>query len=274
MRNRIPCQRDAGTRLATALRRRPFSACNKGNRRRLHAGNNARGQGFWKLNTSFLTETEYVNQIKSTIAQTIDEYSQDNTVDPGLLWEMVKMKVREVSIKYGTTKKRNLRKEQEEIEISITTLEEQLTHSDVNDKQKKQIWCDIEGRKRELERIIEYQTKGAILRSKSRWYNEGEKNTKYFLNLEKRHCKQATITQLKVSEDDFISTDKEILLECENFYKNLYTSKLDTNKNADAFFPPLEEQLRTETIEPRRTIPLRRSSKQKGMSRSIKKHGL
>ena len=32
-------QRDAGTRLATALRKRPFSACNKGNRRRLHAGN-------------------------------------------------------------------------------------------------------------------------------------------------------------------------------------------------------------------------------------------
>ena len=46
------------------------------------------------------------------------------------------MKVREVYIKYGTTSKRNLRKEQEEIEISITTLEEQLTHSDVNDKQK------------------------------------------------------------------------------------------------------------------------------------------
>ena len=37
MQNRIPCQRDAGTRLATALRRCPFSACNKGNRRRLHA---------------------------------------------------------------------------------------------------------------------------------------------------------------------------------------------------------------------------------------------
>ena len=99
-------------------------------------------------------------------------------------------------------------------------------------------------KKRELERIIEYQTKGVILRSKSRWYNKGEKNTKYFLNLEKRHCKQATITQLKVSEDDFISTDKEILLECEHFYKNLYTFKVDTNKNADAFFPPLEEQKR------------------------------
>ena len=141
----------------------------------------------------------YVNHIKSTIAQTIDEYSQDNTVDPGLSWEMVKMKVRDVSIKYGTTKKRNLRKDQEEIEISITTLEEQLTHSDVNDKQKEQILCDIEGKKRELETIIEYQTRfyDRSLGALSRWYNEGEKNTKYFLNLEKRHCKQATITQLK-----------------------------------------------------------------------------
>ena len=71
---------------------------------------NTRGRGFWKLNTSSLSETEYVNQIKSTIAQTIDECSQDNTVDLGLLWEMVKMKVREASIIYGTTKKRNLRK--------------------------------------------------------------------------------------------------------------------------------------------------------------------
>jgi len=38
-----------------------------------------------------------------------------------------------------------------------------------------------------LENIIEYCTKGAILRSKCRWYNEGERNTKYFLNMEKRH---------------------------------------------------------------------------------------
>ena len=47
MRNRIPCQRDAGTRLATALRRRPFSACNKGNRRHLHAGNTTLEPPYW-----------------------------------------------------------------------------------------------------------------------------------------------------------------------------------------------------------------------------------
>ena len=69
--------------------------------------------------------------------------------------------------------------------------------------------------------IIEHRKKGAIVRSKSQWYNEGENNNKYFLNLEKRHCKQGTITQLKVNSDDRVCSDKEILNECDAFYQNL-----------------------------------------------------
>jgi len=38
----------------------------------------------------------------------------------------------------------------------------------------------------ELENIIEYKTKGAIIGSKARWYNEGEKNNKYFVLFNKR----------------------------------------------------------------------------------------
>ena len=78
---------------------------------------------------------------------------------------------------------------------------------------------------RELEKIIEYKTKGAILRSKCRWHNEGEKNTKYFLNLEKRHYNKSVITQLKVSDTDCITSDNEILNECETLYRNIYSSK-------------------------------------------------
>ena len=63
----------------------------------------------------------------------MNEYSQDNTVDPGFLWEMVKMKVREV-LKCGTTKKRNIRKELEEIEISITTLEKLMSMTNKRNK--------------------------------------------------------------------------------------------------------------------------------------------
>ena len=70
----------------------------------LHSNN--RGWGFWKLNTCFLNDM-HVNRIKLIRNQTKAEYVQDDTVNPNLLWEMVKMKVREESLKYGTSKKRN-----------------------------------------------------------------------------------------------------------------------------------------------------------------------
>ena len=40
--------------------------------------------------------------------------------------------------------------------------------------------------KQELEQIHNYITEGIILRTRTVWYEEGEKSTKYFLNLEKR----------------------------------------------------------------------------------------
>ena len=70
-------------------------------------------------------------------------------------------------------------------------------------------------------------------------HNEGEKNTKYFLNLEKRHYRQGTISRLKKSENDFATTDKEILHECESFFKDLYSSKMKTDSilpETDYFF--------------------------------------
>ena len=87
----------------------------------------------------------------------------------------------------------------------------------------------LEGYKQELEKLIEYKTKGSIIRSKTRWYNEGEKNTKYFLGLEKRHFnkkkkKKKTIKSLKLENGNSVGSDKKILEEASSFYKKLYTS--------------------------------------------------
>ena len=56
-----------------------------------------------------------------------------------------------------------------------------------------------------------------------------KKNTKYSLNLEKRHYRHGTISRLKKSENDFPTTDKGILHECESFFKDLYSSKTKTD---------------------------------------------
>ena len=46
------------------------------------------------------------------------------------------------------------------------------------------------------------------------------------VNLEKRHYNQGIISQIKVKENNFVTSDKEILTECVSFYKNLYSSKI------------------------------------------------
>ena len=63
-----------------------------------------------------------------------------------------------------------------------------------NDPKEEEVLSRLINAKRELEEIIEYRTKGSIVRSKAKWYNDGEKNTKYFLQLEKRHYKRKNIS--------------------------------------------------------------------------------
>ena len=98
----------------------------------------------------------------------------------------------------------------------------------LSDTQKPLPQSKLDNLRSEMEVIIEYRTRGAIVR-----HNEGLKNTKYFLNLEKRHYRQGIISPLKKNENDFATTDKEILDECEAFFKDLYSSKMKT----DSFFP-------------------------------------
>lgn len=207
---------------------------------------NSRGPGFWKLNTSFLSEIDYVNQIRAVIKETHDEYRNDDTVNDALLWEMLKLKIREQSLKYAAAKKAKLSRREEELEKEINSLQNQIDRTFMQPNDMAEASGALEAKKRELEKIIEYRTKGSILRARCRWYNEGEKNTKYFLNLEKRHYMQGAITQLKVDSDKFITTDREILNHCEAFYRSLYTSKIvSPNEEGDTFFcdTPAEKRL-------------------------------
>ena len=66
----------------------------------LHLTNNTnpRGPGFWKLNTSFLLESEYVNLIKKTINEVANVYKNDNEVDSVLLWETMKLQIQSSSL--------------------------------------------------------------------------------------------------------------------------------------------------------------------------------
>ena len=64
------------------------------------------------------------------------------------------------------------------------------------------------------------KTKGAIIRSKARWREQGERNTRYLFNLEKRNQSRKAVTKLKVGDATF--DQFEMLEEEKRFYETLY----------------------------------------------------
>ena len=192
---------------------------------------NKRGPGFWKLNSALFSEIEYINTIKATIAQTLTQYENDVEVDEVLLSEMIKLEIRATSIKYSKTKMKGMRKIEDTIESEITSLERRLESDSGNNKVA--LAEQLKIKKKELESVIECKTKGAIIRSKTRWYNEGEKNSKYFLNLENRHCTRKTIVQIKGNNGSYLTKASDILEGCNSFYGSVYTSRNSTTVNKE-----------------------------------------
>ena len=82
----------------------------------------------------------------------------------------------------------------------------------------------LEKTKQDYEDLISEAAKGAIFRSKCRWYNEAEKSTKYFFNLEKNRVGSKCMSLLK-NEDGSEVTNPELILEKQReFYARLYTA--------------------------------------------------
>ena len=81
----------------------------------------------------------------------------------------------------------------------------------------------------QLEKIYKSKCNGAIIRSKVKWFEEGEKNTKYFMSLEKRNLDKNTITLLRNKKGKSISNQQTIRKYVHDFYSTLYSSKLITH---------------------------------------------
>ena len=154
---------------------------------RINTATNPRGQGFWKLNTHLLTESDYINLIRKTITDISKEYEGQNEVDEILLWDVIKIEIRATSIQYAKEKKSRLRQKEYFLEKEILAFERKLEEKNPPEPHKEILQTELRIKKQQLEEIIGYKTQGAIIRSKVKWYNEGERNTKYFHSRDKRH---------------------------------------------------------------------------------------
>ena len=70
--------------------------------------------------------------------------------------------------------------------------------------------------------MYDYITQGAIIRSRATWYEFGERNNKYFWNLENSDKKKSTVRKVFNREKKLTTDPKQIMNELELFFFYLY----------------------------------------------------
>lgn len=173
---------------------------------------NERGTGYWKLNKSLLEKSDYKEKIYDII-QNISK----SRVTFMQKWEQLKQEVKRFSIHYSIKSHKSYKDQIKNIENEIIEIES-LPYLEINLNKKRTL-------ERQLSDLYDRRAKGAQIRSRAKWINEGEKNTKFFLGLEKKHQTQNTIYELKDKNNETLTTDDDILGEMCCFYEELYRSK-------------------------------------------------
>ena len=191
-----------------------------------------RGPGYFKLNSSLLFDQDYKTSIKNSIKEVVD-FNKETT--PNILWELIKGRIRDESIKYSTYKKKLSLKKESEIEAKLHDIEEQLKKNP-NDVILQQTY---QTEKDNFNAINEEKIKGILIRAKADWIEGAEKNTKYFPNLESKRSEQKVLKQLKIN-DEIEHDHAKILEHVKQYFASLY--KIDVTldqENSDPFFQDL-----------------------------------
>ena len=127
------------------------------------------------------------------------------------------MKLKSKTIAYATARKRKMRGKEETLIKEIELLEKENLTSEQE--------ILLKEKNTELIKIREKRVEGIVLRSRARWIADGEKISKYFCNLEKRHYTNKNMNKLLGYNGRTIDEPHEIIREVNTFYRTLYTKR-------------------------------------------------
>ena len=117
------------------------------------------------------------------------KYWLEEVIDKRVPWDLLKYKIRQFTIDYSKIKARITRAKLNEIEdIKLPRCSENCD-ADPSTQNVEELGC-LEA---EYDRLYEYITQGAIIRSRATWYEKRENSSKYFLNLEQSNNKKSCV---------------------------------------------------------------------------------
>ena len=177
-----------------------------------------RGPSFWKFNNSLLDDDLFVERLRENFPKWIDEINFCD--DSRIKWDWMKYKIRGESISYSKLKAKERRNRIQTIEDRLKMCEEKIAESPTQEN-----LANLESAKTEYEKEYDYIVRGSIIRSRATWFEQGERNNKYFLNLENRNKKKSCIRKLIRANGEETTVPDTIMTEIHSFYSELYDEK-------------------------------------------------
>ncbi len=180
-------------------------------------------RGYWKCNNALLKDAKFndsiINLAKELFTNMHNGYKE--------IWEYFKCKSRLIAIKICKELKASRLQTKS---ILLCRLNELLSKENVSEEEK----FELNKTHFQINELYLDLAKGAFIRSRAKWLEEGERNSSYFFALEKRNGKRKSLSALNI--DGLVCKD---IVQISNFVSNLYSSKFDTN-SCDSFLDKVQ----------------------------------
>lgn len=191
----------------------------------LTTNENLRGPGYWKFNTSLLENKNFIGEMNILLKQFA--FDKEKPIDS---WDILKRRIKTFCINFSKKLSKSYKSKISSIQKEINIIEN-LPYENINMNRKREL-------ETELSELINKKAKGAQIRSRANWIENGEKNTAYFLSLEKKRQLSNVIKSLR-NGNDYISDEDQILQSLCEFYEKLYKSCNTNNSTVDEYLDNL-----------------------------------
>ena len=197
-----------------------------------------KGPGLPKLDPSLLSNNTLVEEIKNKLNDSIRSIPTD--WDHHKKWEYAKTMLRTIVWEITGREKKITLSEEEALIQQVNLLKSNKVNLIEKGKLTPEMETIIDGCLNELNislhSIWEDKSRKLALKAKVKWFDEGEKSNKYFLNIIKKRQSETHLNRLE--EGYKVATgQKELETLVTGFYANLYDSKDNLSTNYENFYP-------------------------------------
>ena len=182
-----------------------------------------RGPGTWKMNSSVIQSDLFKRCFIDLWSSWREKKS--NFSDLGLWWDLGKNKIKELTIWVSTKLKQDEQKTQIWLENEIKRIKSVPNYDQV-------YLYDLELR---LRSFLDRRAEGQRIRSRVKWFEEGEQSTKFFHSIEKTKSSNKDFEQIFDENKVLKSGTDDVMKVQVDFYKKLFTSEGIDDSACDYF---------------------------------------